>query len=68
MSQITIDTDQLKELVMDSLAEILKSGDETVTDIYEDILLGKIMENSPSTEYVDAETFKKVLNNRINAL
>lgn len=70
MSQVTIDQNQLKELILDSLAEILKNGDDNISDIYEDVLLGKIMEQDHlgTPKLVDADTLKKAVDDKLHAL
>ena len=65
MSETTLDTNQLKELLKTAIVEILQEQKEVFTDIIveamEDIALVKAIEEGESTETVSREAIFKIL-------
>ena len=65
MSETTLDTNQLKELLKTAIVEILQEQKEVFTDIIveamEDIALVKAIEEGESTENVSREAIFKIL-------
>ncbi len=65
MSETTLNTDQLKELLKTAIVEILQEQKEVFTDIIveamEDIALVKAIEEGEKTETVSREAIFKIL-------
>lgn len=65
MSETTLNTDQLKELLKTAIVEILQEQKEVFTDIIveamEDIALVKAIEEGENTETVSREAIFKIL-------
>ncbi len=65
MSETTLDTSQLKELIKSAIAEVLQEQKEVFTDIIvevmEDIALVKAIEEGENTELVSREAIFKIL-------
>lgn len=62
MAVITIDQSELKNLVKSNLIEILKERDDLFS-IMEDIVFGKMMDDSKSGVYVDKSKILDILDN-----
>ena len=56
MSFITIEKEELKELIKESIREILQE------DEFEDLLFGKMIEDGDTGEYIQKEEILKTLN------
>lgn len=65
MSETTLDTSQLKELIKSAIAEVLQEQKEVFTDIIveamEDIALVKAIAKGENTELVSREAIFKIL-------
>ena len=65
MSEDTLNSSQLKELIKAAIVEILQEQKEVFTDliaeVMEDIALAKAIEEGESTEPVSRETIFKIL-------
>jgi hypothetical protein len=65
MSETTLNTSQLKDLIKTAIVEILQEQQEIFTDIIieamEDIALAKAIEEGESTETVGREAIFKIL-------
>ena len=60
MATITIDKDQLKDLVKENLAELLRSR-QYLLEIIEDLAFGKLIEAGDKGDLVSEETIFKTL-------
>lgn len=60
METITIDKGQLKDLVKENLAEILRSR-EDLLEVVEDLAFGKLMEEGDRGDFVSEEAIFKSL-------
>ncbi|HOF01386.1 MAG TPA: hypothetical protein PK385_09475 [Spirochaetota bacterium] len=60
MALITIDKEELKDLVKDKLAELLKSRSDLL-EIIEDLALGKLMEEGDKGDLVSEGTIFSTL-------
>jgi hypothetical protein len=60
MATITIDKDQLKDLVRENLAELLRSRQDLL-EVIEDLAFGKLMEAGDKGDLVSEETIFKTL-------
>ncbi len=69
MSETTLNTSQLKELLKSALIEILQEQKEVFTDIIieamEDIALVKAIEEGENTETVSREAIFKILSQQL---
>jgi hypothetical protein len=65
MSETTLNTSQLKDLIKAAIVEILQEQQEVFTDIIveamEDIALAKAIKEGESSETVDRESIFKIL-------
>ncbi|NJM77645.1 MAG: hypothetical protein HC852_20025 [Acaryochloridaceae cyanobacterium RU_4_10] len=65
MSETTLNTSQLKDLIKTAIIEILQEQQEVFTDIIveamEDIALAKAIKEGESSETVDRESIFKIL-------
>ena len=64
MATVTINTDNLKNIIKDSLIEILTTRDDLI-EIIEDIGLGKAMDQGKTGKYIDKKKFMKKLDQKI---
>lgn len=60
MATITIDKDQLKDLVRENLAELLRSRQDLL-EVIEDLAFGKLMEAGDKGDLVSEGTIFKTL-------
>ena len=65
MSQTTLESDQMKALIKQAILELFQENRETVTDalteILEDIALGRAMAEAEDSELVSREAVFKIL-------
>ncbi len=60
MTTITIDKDQLKELVKENLAELLRNKQDLL-EVIEDLAFGKLIEAGDKSDFISEETIFKTL-------
>jgi len=60
MATITIDKAELKDLVKENLAELLRSKSDLL-EVIEDLAFGKLIEEGDKEDYVSEETIFKTL-------
>jgi len=72
MGNITVDSDELKNLIKETLIDVLTTRkdliEDAVIEAIEDISLGRAIEEGRTGEYMDEKEFLKKLNKTIKAL
>jgi hypothetical protein len=72
MGTITIDSDELKNLIKETFIDVLTSRrdliEDAVLEAIEDIGLGRAIEEGRTGEYIDNKDFIEKLNKKIKTL